>query len=314
MIDSDMKSKKPTVSVIVNCFNGEKYLHEAIESIYAQTYKDWEIVFWDNASIDNSAKIAKGYDSRLKYYRGEKNIPLYAARNLAIKHTRGDFIAFLDCDDIWLPTKLEKQIGLFSDDKVGLVFSNTYFFNQKTGKHRILYKKNPPSGMIFRQLIAKYFLSLETVVIRKKSLQSLAEYFDDRFNAVGDADLFIRICNCWNAAYVDEPLGKWRIHGENITILKIEQFGIELKMMLDKYRKLYNNFDKDYSREIDKLESKIAYYIGVSLWQKGSNRKARSIIRPFIKKDYRLLLPYFFSWVKYKYYLGFINLFESKAV
>ena len=64
-----MSEKTPLVSIIINCYNGEKYLAEAINSIYAQTYKNWEIIFWDNASIDNSANIAKSYDKKLKYYR-----------------------------------------------------------------------------------------------------------------------------------------------------------------------------------------------------------------------------------------------------
>ena len=113
----------PTVSVIMNCFNGEKYLREAIDSVYAQTYKNWEIIFWDNASTDNSAEIAKSYDEKLRYFRGEKTVPLYAARNLALKQAKGKYIAFLDCDDYWLPQKLERQVEIFeSDKKIGLVY------------------------------------------------------------------------------------------------------------------------------------------------------------------------------------------------
>ncbi|MEK7079138.1 MAG: glycosyltransferase, partial [Patescibacteria group bacterium] len=66
----------PKVSIIMNCFNGSKYLRESIDSVYAQTYRNWEIIFWDNASTDNSAEIAKNYDSRLRYFRSERNYPL----------------------------------------------------------------------------------------------------------------------------------------------------------------------------------------------------------------------------------------------
>jgi glycosyltransferase involved in cell wall biosynthesis len=89
------------------------YLREAIDSVYAQTYKDWEIIFWDNASSDNSGEIAKSYDSRLKYFRGNKTNPLYAVRNCALKKASGKYIAFLDCDDIWLPKKLYLQMAAF---------------------------------------------------------------------------------------------------------------------------------------------------------------------------------------------------------
>ena len=121
-------SEKPLVSVVINCFNGEKYLREALDSVITQTYKNWEIIFWDNKSTDKSAEIFKSYKaSRLKYYcaSSHANI-LYEARNYALKKANGDFIAFLDVDDWWLPNKLEKQIPLFNDPDVGLVYGNLW--------------------------------------------------------------------------------------------------------------------------------------------------------------------------------------------
>jgi len=99
--------ENPKVSVIMNCYNGEKYLKEAIDSVYAQTYPDWEIVFWNNASTDRSAEIARGYDMRLRYFEEEEKIPLGAARNRALEQTRCNFVAFLDWDDLCMPGKLD---------------------------------------------------------------------------------------------------------------------------------------------------------------------------------------------------------------
>src|SRR3990167_1275331 len=127
MSGDDMHIAKPLVSIVMNCYNSEKYLREAIDSIFAQTYQHWEIIFWDNASVDASAEIAKSYDDRLHYYRGTETVPLYAARNKALEKCNGEFIAFLDCDDLWLPRKLEKQIPLFSDQLVALVYSDSLF-------------------------------------------------------------------------------------------------------------------------------------------------------------------------------------------
>ena len=114
-------NNQPLVSVIMNCFNGERYLRDSIDSVISQTYKNWEIIFWDNQSNDKSAKIFKNYkDDRLKYYCAPSHIEvLYRARNYALKKAKGEFIAFLDVDDWWLPEKLEKQIPLFDDPKVG---------------------------------------------------------------------------------------------------------------------------------------------------------------------------------------------------
>ena len=123
-------SEQPLVSVVINCFNGEKYLKEAVDSVINQTYKNWEIIFWDNQSTDKSAEIFKSYqDKRLKYYLATSHTKiLYEARNNALKKTNGDFIAFLDVDDWWLPDKLEQQIPLFSDSVVGLVYGKLWYF------------------------------------------------------------------------------------------------------------------------------------------------------------------------------------------
>lgn len=98
-----------TFSVIINCFNGEKFLKQAIESVYSQTYLDWEIILWDNASTDKTAQIATSYDQKLRYFRSEETLPLGAARNRAISQAKGEYLAFLDADDYWYEKKTGKM-------------------------------------------------------------------------------------------------------------------------------------------------------------------------------------------------------------
>ena len=123
--------EKPLVSVIMNCYNGERYLKNSIQSVLNQDYKNWELIFWDNKSQDGSKKIFNGFkDKRLKYYRAKKFTNLYAARNLAIKKAKGDILTFLDVDDLWLSEKLSKQVFFFEKNKKAeLVYSN--YFNLK---------------------------------------------------------------------------------------------------------------------------------------------------------------------------------------
>ena len=93
---------KPLVSIIMNCYNSDHFLREAIESVYDQTYSNWEIIFWDNASTDSSSIIARSYnDGKLKYYNADVNTTLGIARNAAIERSNGEIIAFLDVDDYW---------------------------------------------------------------------------------------------------------------------------------------------------------------------------------------------------------------------
>jgi len=302
-------SVQPRVSVIMNCLNCSKYLREAIDSVYAQTYKDWEIIFWDNASTDDSAEIAKSYDGKLRYFRGENTVPLYAARNFALSKAKSEFIAFLDSDDLWLPVKLEKQMGLFSKEKVGLVYSNTILLNQKTGKGKILYKRKPPTGMIFRKLLSGYFLSLETVIIRRKCLDMLSEWFDDRFHHVGDADLFLRIASDWELEYIDEPLAKWRMYEESWTWRKIGLFGTEWRMILAKYRSLFDNFDLHYKKEIKKVGAMISYFEALEQWKNDNRRKVREIVYPHIVNKPKLLFIYLMSVLPFEQFVKLLRFF-----
>ena len=110
-------NNQPLVSVVMNCYNGEAYLYESIKSILSQTYENWELIFWDNQSTDSSAEIFKSYrDKRFRYFYANGHTPLYKARNLAIEKSKGDFIAFLDTDDLWSKEKLKLQ--MFEQDIV----------------------------------------------------------------------------------------------------------------------------------------------------------------------------------------------------
>ena len=167
-----MKSKG-LVSVIMNCHNGEKFLKEAIRSVLNQKYKKWELVFWDNNSIDASAKIFKNFkDKRLKYYFRKKKVSLYESRNSAIKKAKGEFIAFLDQDDFWLPNKLSLQIKKFTDPNVGLVYGKFMKINKSNlfRKKQLITDKKLPEGYITKDLLKNYSVGLLTIMLRKKLL------------------------------------------------------------------------------------------------------------------------------------------------
>lgn len=113
----DLSSNPPQVSVIINCYNSAEFLHDALASVCAQTYGNWELIFWDNQSTDNSAEIFNSFDDpRFHYYRAEKHTTLGEARNLAVAKARGLWLAFLDCDDQWPSNKLEIQLQEVAQD------------------------------------------------------------------------------------------------------------------------------------------------------------------------------------------------------
>lgn len=272
----------PQVSVLMNCFNGEKYLKEAIDSVFAQTFTDWEIIFWDNNSSDKTAAIAQAYPEQLRYFKGTETIPLYAARNKALEQARGQFIAILDCDDIWLPTKLEKQVPLFNNPKVGLVYCDTFYLKDNVHSKQ-LYKTRPfYTGECFKELFLNYFLSLETVVYRKAALDQLDYYFDPRFDMVGDADIARRIGLHWHLDMVNEPLAKWRIHDNNLSFKKFHKHIEETELMIKTYQENIPGFKEKYVAECQSMLKSVSIMKARQLILQGQSKTARAELQPHL--------------------------------
>jgi len=154
--------KKPLVSIIMNCHNGEKYLNESIKSVLDQTYKNWEVIFFDNNSKDKSSLLLKKYkDKRIKYYKSTTFYNLYKARNLAIRKSKGELISFLDVDDWWFKNKLDKQVNIFLQDRnIDVIYSNLFLYYQNKKKKKIVFKKKKKkkiNNLINFLLIIKFF-------------------------------------------------------------------------------------------------------------------------------------------------------------
>lgn len=208
------------ISIIINCYNGEKFLEEALHSIKSQTYTNWEVIFWDNISNDNSALIYKSFDDkRFRYYLSSEHDLLYAARNKAIKKAKGNFIAFLDVDDFWHPEKLEKQMLLFNNKKVGVVYSNFWFKDQQNRTVKRFSSFKLPSGNIKDSLIKKYKVGLLTLMIRKEAFSEIG--FNNNFHIIGDFDLCIKLSLKWEFAVINECLATYRWHGNNESIKNV---------------------------------------------------------------------------------------------
>ena len=230
-------NKNNLVSIIMNCHNGDKYLKEAINSIIKQSYKDWELIFFDNASNDSSAEIVKNYNNkRIKYYYS-KFVNLGIARKRALEKCRGSFIAFLDCDDFWTKNKLKLQVNeLIKNPDIALSFSNSYFFNKKN--KTLLYKDKPYDGYIFEELLKKYYISFDTVLINTFYLKKLKQGFDERLTITHDLDLIIRLSKIGKFKYVDKPLSWWRIHNNSFSQNKMNIVNYEKNIFLIKLRQI----------------------------------------------------------------------------
>ena len=229
--------KKSLVSVLINCYNGEKYIEKAINSVLIQTYQNLEIIFWDNKSVDNTSNIIKKLkDPRIKYFLAENHTSQYKARNLAIQKCNGEYIAFLDADDWWENDKLKKQIELHNNYKVDFSCTNAWIVNERNNTKYIAFK-NLPREDALSNLLKQDFITMSSLIIRKSILGKLDYIFNSNYEIIGDFDLVLRLSIIGKFKSINEPLAYYRKHQKNLTHTKINLNISELSQLLDKIKK-----------------------------------------------------------------------------
>lgn len=162
------------VSIITPMYNSEKYISEMIKSVISQTYINWELIIVDDCSKDNSVNIVNRFvknDKRIRLLRQEKNKGPSCARNRAINESKGRFIAFLDSDDIWINTKLEKQIEYMKNNDVAITCTS---YKIASEDNNIIYRDFiVPKIITYKMLLRQNYLSCDTVIIDKKYFKDL---------------------------------------------------------------------------------------------------------------------------------------------
>lgn len=220
MLESN--KKLPLVSVIVNCHNGEKYLEQAIKSVLNQSYKKWEVIFFDNKSTDKSSFILKKFkSSKIKYFKSKKKHHLYKARNLALEKCKGEYISFLDTDDWWDKNKIKEQVKFFLKNKnEDVVFSNLYIFKEKSSKFNVFIKKNFLNTITTQSLVNNFQMPILTTMIKKNVFKRIK--FNNKYTIIGDFDFFIRLSRLKRINYMHKPLAFYRHHDSNLTNKRID--------------------------------------------------------------------------------------------
>lgn len=286
----------PTVSVNLCCYNSEKYLRETLESIVNQTYQDWELIIINDGSTDTTESIVQQYISQgypIIYYFQE-NHGLGYSRNEALKRSRGQYIAFIDHDDIWLPQKLEKQVFIFENQpEIDFIYSNYFrLIMPKVDRLRVAFQKKQPEGKVFKEFLCQYPVNMQTVALRKSSLHSLEEKFDEQLNLCEEYELFLRMLYYSNAAYLAQPLAIYRIH-ENMSSIKLAyEYPKEVSYILKKFASKLPGFQSNYSKEIAYLKAKIAYWNAKAEMSSGNIKEARDFLCPFKSVNLKFFFLY----------------------
>jgi len=284
-----MVKKISLISIIINCHNGAAFLKDCLLSIKRQTYKNFEVIFWDNASNDNSKIIFLSLkDSRFKYFYKKKKKNLYKARNLALKKTKGDFITFIDTDDMWDNNKLKIQLSEFKNTNLGVVYSNI-LLQKINGSKKLLFREKLPSGMICESFYKNYYPTILSAMVKKNILKIK---FNEKYDHIGDFDFFFRLSKIVEFKAINMPLGIYRVHENNLSKLNRIK---EVKEMEYWIKKNSNLIDK---KKISKLKARLNYQKFLYFKLKSKFFKSFSYILPnnynfifFIKKILIFITP-----------------------
>jgi len=277
------------ISIIMNCYNGEKYLDIAIRSVINQTYKNWELIFYDNCSSDRSKNIFFEYkknNNKLKYFKSKKKEKLGVARYNALKKIKGSLFLFFDCDDYLLPKKIKTQIKYFKK-KTGAVYSNSLFFSGFR-KKKIYGNNEKKIKKTFYNLIENYNLSLDTVIFNTKEVKKLNHALDKRFDLIHDLDLLIRLSKFSKINYCPLVLSHWRAHNTSSSNNAFKKFAYEKKIFEKKIIDTYPN-DKKLKLSLNKFTQKRLYeeYIGYLINDEKLN--AKRILNNIHNTNYKII-------------------------
>jgi teichuronic acid biosynthesis glycosyltransferase TuaG len=264
------------VSVITPAYNAQKYIAQTIESVLSQTYTHWEMIIVDDGSTDQTAATIKPFlkDSRIKYVY-QTNGKQGKARNLGIKHAQGKYLAFLDADDLWHATKLEKQLDVFSKHPVDAIYAQGWIFNDEDGFdlanakliERDVLLGMQPSKEFTQKLLQKNQIPALSLIVKKNKVDAVNGFGEEvEIQNAEDYQLWLKLadsgCNFYG---MEERLFYYRVHANQSTfsntyapvpsIWAIENLKLVSVSQSQKKEAMINMLKKNIMRDIDVADS-----------------------------------------------------------
>jgi glycosyltransferase involved in cell wall biosynthesis len=208
---------KPKVTVAIPAYNAMEYLPETLKSVLNQTYRDFEVIIVNDGSTDKIEEWFASIDDRRVKLISQVNRGLAGARNTAIEHATGDYIALLDADDLWETTKLAKQIDLFEDNpEVGLIYTWASLIDE-TGKSIGKTIKTNLEGDVWEQLLTRNSIRPSSVVIRRDCFEKVGRFDENLRSYIEDWDMWLRLAPHYSFRVVKKPLMFYRERNSSVS-------------------------------------------------------------------------------------------------
>jgi glycosyltransferase involved in cell wall biosynthesis len=291
----------PIFSVIMNCLNGERFLREAIESVFDQTFKDWEIIFFDSGSTDKSVEIAASCGDRVKIFTLDQPVPLGQARQEAIDKATGEYLAFLDVDDVWLPLKLEMQYAAMKDGEFDICYGGIQCVDEQGNKlHKIMPIHD--TGPLFEKLLAHVEGGWCTYVINRKRLKQKGTRFNPILRSSCEEDMVLSfLAYDGSGVIIKAILAKYRIVNGSVTSFYSDRLAAERFESLGRLVREHPDIKSKFSRSFAEAEARGYYYQARFLFDSSKVDEARNAMKlaASLDKKYRVmefLVKFPFAW------------------
>ena len=285
------------VSVIITtCKRKPNMIKRAIDSVLNQSYKGIEVIIVDDSPADYEYRndvesMIIALDGNIKYFKHNKNMGACIARNTGINVARGDFIAFLDDDDEWLPSKLQKQMDLMNNTNCGLIYCRQNIVNNNTFEVKID-KRKCYKGYVFDKLIKKNFIGSTSFVLAKKECFYKVGLFNTELESAQDYEMWLRIAKKYKVDYVNEPLVNYYVHNDG----RISDNATKKIQGLEKLIQLYSGYLNKHKRVKGlRLIKIVPYYLNNGDKEKAYKTYIEAIkLNPFSLINNLRYLTYFF--------------------
>ena len=217
------ETKQPLVSIVVPVYNAERFIRDTIASVQAQTYADWELILVDDVSKDDSVSIIKSLqksDKRIKLIQSKKNQGAALSRNIGTKNAKGQYLAFLDADDLWDEAKLEKQVQFMQDNNYTFTFTDYEFADEQgksTGK-----RAHMPTTITYRQSLKNHTIWTSTVMLDLEQIPREIAYMPDVRRGQDTATWWQILRHIDTAYSIDEVLSYYRRTNNSLSSNKLK--------------------------------------------------------------------------------------------